>query len=294
MSTGNRGIVVSHDPGFVNQVGRALEASGCILSRHNSAETAQIEATEKVFALVVTEAELPGLSGFELCRQLKEDEVPPKVIVVHRGDPRATERADEAGADALLQRPITAAGLVELVDELLGPAYFLKASQERPPARPPIEPSAGAAGMSIVDPATGVFGPDGDSWADAAVSSAVMALASQQMEQIDAGNTMELPEDMVENFDEEHPVSVKVDAGTTAHFLPPPSEGDLIADSDSNSFDSLRSLVSEEVNKALAPGGAFAERLEAAVNRAVVAALHSVLPKISEEAARIAKGEDES
>ncbi len=312
MSQGRRVLIVSHDPGFARQVSSALDGMGCRLVELASAEAALADAAERVVALVVAEAELPGTSGYELCRQLKADELPPKCILVHRGESAAAQRGRDVGCDAVLARPLSGERLLAAVDQLLGTGYFLTAVGGD---------TAGAgdfgwdrAADSIVDPAVGLFSqyfedgelPQLDTGNLEALESAslddMMSLGSgdypdsgdQESPRSRGPVTVELAPENFEGFDETHAVRVPVDASITAHFLPlgdpaatSASVEIAVEDSDSGGspapmpasgdVDVWRAVVDERIAAALGPGGVLADRLEAAITDAVTEALRRVL-----------------
>ncbi len=273
MSKSNRGLIVSPDPGFVNQARGALRAEGARIEAVSSAEEALGIVVAKGAGLVVAEAELPGASGYQLCIDLKELADSPLVVLVHLGsDTRAARRAREAGADETLRRPFAASHLVARVRSLVDATFF------RATGEVPLPPSADRSAMSLVEPASGLFraqntDPDVSAWVDSIVSEAIVPL--------EVGNTQELPAVAVEPFDEDNPVSVPVDAHTTAHFRPVSVEpGPALTDGD------VRRLVAEGLQEFAEPGGALTLAIQASVQAAVADALRGVLPAVVTEAAR--------
>jgi DNA-binding response OmpR family regulator len=73
--------------------------------------------------LVIVDAQMPGLSGYEVCRALREDADAPRphVIMLSAGA-RASDKAlaDEAGVDEFLTKPFSPATLRERVRDILG------------------------------------------------------------------------------------------------------------------------------------------------------------------------------
>ncbi len=71
--------------------------------------------------VVVLNVGLPGIDGFKLCRQIKEDETLTRPMVIAVGssdDPKAESKATEAGADAFLKKPVDMDQLPELLERL--------------------------------------------------------------------------------------------------------------------------------------------------------------------------------
>jgi len=72
--------------------------------------------------LVVTDLHMPGMDGEQLCRALKSDPVlaeTPVIVMLGRGEPEERGRAVRAGADDLLQKPLSRLALVRAVDRFL-------------------------------------------------------------------------------------------------------------------------------------------------------------------------------
>jgi CheY-like chemotaxis protein len=277
MEKNNRGLIVSPDPGFVNQARGALRREGALIEHVSTAEEALGSVVAEGATVVVAEVDLPGASGYRLCMDLKELPDPPVVVLVHLGsDSRAGQRASEAGADETLRRPFAASHLVARVRALVGEDFFEASAEEK-------DPDADRSAMSLVEPASGLFGyagrdPEASAWADSVVSQAVLP--------VDAGSTQELPAMALELFDEEHPVSVPVNASTTAHFHAVEDEGRGLAEHD------VRRLVQAGLRDFAAPGGPLANAIQATVQSAIADALKSVLPAVAAEAARRARDDE--
>jgi signal transduction histidine kinase/DNA-binding response OmpR family regulator len=111
---GGRILVVDDDP----LVSRSLVA---VLNRHGhpavhaeSGEQALDVLSRESFDLVILDVRLPGMSGFDTCRRIREVHGPalPVLIVTAFGDAAALREGQEAGADDLLQKPVDASALL--------------------------------------------------------------------------------------------------------------------------------------------------------------------------------------
>ncbi len=260
-----RTLVVSPDPGLVNQVRGAIQVLGGRVATSPTGELALVQAAQGNVELVIAATELPGMDGFDLCRRLKSLESPPRTVLVHSvADRRVARMAGEVGADATLRRPFQGFQLARRLEELMGSRFFT----DRPPTvstQTVGEPEMHPAAASLVDPMTGVFyGGQGDevevqisadeSWAEAVVSAAIQPLDDEELpsqsqaiaERPGPDETQDLPELAVQTFDEDHPVSVPVDAGTTAHFRPiRPPGGDSQAGDESDAAQAPEASVEE-------------------------------------------------
>jgi len=89
------------------------------LREHDVAEAATAEeALRRVdgeaFDAVIVDLILPQFGGLRLCRKIKENAAPPRVIVMS-GDEQLKDEAHDAGADAFLAKPFTKDALVALL-----------------------------------------------------------------------------------------------------------------------------------------------------------------------------------
>lgn len=73
-------------------------------------------------ALVILEAMLPNLDGFQVCQQLKNDPATRHIPVVFYTLLWAEEQAARAGADAFLLKPQRKETLLETINRLLAAA----------------------------------------------------------------------------------------------------------------------------------------------------------------------------
>jgi DNA-binding response OmpR family regulator len=75
--------------------------------------------------LLIVDAVMPGLSGYDVCRALREDADGPQphVIMLTAGGQEADRvRADEVGVDEFVTKPFSPSDLRARVHELLGDA----------------------------------------------------------------------------------------------------------------------------------------------------------------------------
>lgn len=362
--TSARTLVVSPDPGLVNQVRGAIQVLGGRVATSPTGETALAAALRGGVELVIAAVELPGMDGFELCRRLRELDAPPTTVLVYSGgDHHVASLAGESGADATIRRPFQGNQLAARLAELVGMDFFKSEALAgmRPIAAS--DPDLHPAAASLVDPASGVFGfagrgpgravaSPGESWAEAVVSAAIPVLDDElpDADGLESGSmipvgaaaggdafaasagrgdgpdeTQDLPEVAVQTFDEEHPVSIPVDAATTAHFrpireddrLPPqvrvravepagpapegasarvdplPDGGGFLPDEGTlpPSTDRVYAIVREEMDRLVSPDGKLAAAIQRSVASAVAQAMRQVLPALAIEAARLAQGD---
>ncbi len=300
-----RTLIVSPDPGLVQQTRRVLEARGADVFSVATAEEASRASAENPPDLVISQVDLPRDSGYELCRQLKGGDHPPRVLLLFSTAEGSVERnVANCGADGAVRRPFLPAEFLQTLDSIVGRGFFGR----------PRRTDSSAPGPNGIDPlSTGNIQPLQSSGAD----------------------TQELPLLNVELFDEANPVSVPVDGSVTAHALPVVSvqsdgargptvdhsfdgdDGEAI-DEVRDPFTSSRTVsalgrdtgsrpafvgdgptpkslqeaarvrraVETRLDELLEPGGRLAKLLEATVERAVSAAIAAAVPAATAAADR--------
>jgi FixJ family two-component response regulator len=117
--------IVEDDEGMRRAIGRLLEAAGYGTAAFESAEAlSQAEAAEDACCLIL-DVQLPGLSGFDLRKQLAEagPNVPVIFITAH-DEPVNRETATRNGAVAYLPKPFARKDLLEAVARALSEIGF--------------------------------------------------------------------------------------------------------------------------------------------------------------------------
>ncbi len=296
MGSSTRTLVVSPDPGLVQQVRTALDTHGVKLTAASTAARAIALATEKDYALIIAAAELPDGSGYELSGSLKALEPSPVVLLVGGDrDGKAIARSHKAGADGFLHRPLRSAELIGRLRDLMGATWFAGGGEETSDFVPGV---TGVGPTSMIDPGTGVFPSEESGYSVDVLDDSLDGADGASLGL--AGNTEELPALAIEQFDEQHPVSVPVSADVTAHGLSPvkdrprtvtPPEGTapvaaLGPDTGKNPPVRSPHAVATEasldarISELMAPGGALSVRIEETVATAVSKALAEALPAI--------------
>jgi DNA-binding response OmpR family regulator len=98
-------LLVEDDDGIRTSVRMALEDQGYRVAEAADGETALQRFRDQPADLVVLDLMLPGMDGFECCRQVRRLSDAPIVIVSARGDSHDVVAGLEAGADDYVRKP---------------------------------------------------------------------------------------------------------------------------------------------------------------------------------------------
>jgi two-component system response regulator (stage 0 sporulation protein F) len=86
-----------------------------------SAEEAMLEISKGDLDLIITDIRLPGISGLELLRKIRDRHPLVKIVMMSgMDDPNLDEKAREAGANVFLRKPIEMSIFLDTVGEILG------------------------------------------------------------------------------------------------------------------------------------------------------------------------------
>ena len=112
-------LVVDDEPRMVEILQLALESAGhTVIAAPDAARAWQL-LTEQAVSLVVLDVMLPGVSGIELCRRIREQSGVPVILLTALGAARDRVAGLEAGADDYLAKPFSPRELVLRVAAIL-------------------------------------------------------------------------------------------------------------------------------------------------------------------------------
>lgn len=115
----SRILVVDDDPTVSEVVGRYLERDGFAVELVADGETALQRALSAPPDLVVLDLMLPGLSGLEVCRKLREVLPVPVIMLTALGEESDRVLGLELGADDYVTKPFSPRELVLRVQSVL-------------------------------------------------------------------------------------------------------------------------------------------------------------------------------
>jgi len=112
-------LLVEDDPGMVETVSYALRAEGFDLDVVGDGDQAVTRALSEEYDLLLLDVSLPGLSGVEVCRRVREESVVPIVMVTARDAEVERVLGLESGADDYVAKPFGIRELLARVGAIL-------------------------------------------------------------------------------------------------------------------------------------------------------------------------------
>lgn len=112
-------LVVERNPAVQRLERFFLEQAGYSVEFASDGTSALARAQELRPKIVVTEILVPRMDGLSLCRALKSDPQTKSIIVLIFSHLHAEDRANEAGADGFMVKPIDEERLIDIVSKLL-------------------------------------------------------------------------------------------------------------------------------------------------------------------------------
>jgi two-component system response regulator PhoP len=102
-----RFLVVEDHVGMADQLGKGFSERGYVAKLVSNGEEGLFEAQEIDYTLAVIDLGLPGMSGLELIKRLRQSgNTLPIIVLTARDDVETIVQAMEAGADDYLKKPV--------------------------------------------------------------------------------------------------------------------------------------------------------------------------------------------
>lgn len=118
----SRILIVEDSPTQAAYVRAILEEAGHVVTTAVDGSQALALFEEEMFELVLSDVNMPGMSGYELCAELRQNPATqqlPIILLTSRNDPMAIVRGLECGADNFITKPYDPAYLLERVRTIL-------------------------------------------------------------------------------------------------------------------------------------------------------------------------------
>lgn len=138
-SSKKRILAVDDDTNALGALRQILTGKGYEVTTAISGEEAlEAIAGAEGFDLIVLDVAMPGMSGFEVCRKLRENpktQDVPVVFLTAKGRLMDMAEGDDAGSDLYLIKPVLASKLLHMLDLFLSPdAPLAKKPRQSPTA----------------------------------------------------------------------------------------------------------------------------------------------------------------
>ncbi len=113
-------LLVEDDPRIVSFIRRGLEAEGHVIEAADTAVRGLNLARENDYPLVILDRMLPDMDGIEICRQLRQERVDSRILMLTAKDALSDKVGGlHAGADDYLTKPFSFDEFVARVEALL-------------------------------------------------------------------------------------------------------------------------------------------------------------------------------
>lgn len=120
---GKRVLLIEDEPNIIEAISFILSRDGFTVHTHEDGETALDKVTAAPPDMIILDVMLPGRSGFDILRDLRNDERTaklPVLMLTARGQTKDRELAHELGADHFMTKPFSNTEVRDHVRTVLG------------------------------------------------------------------------------------------------------------------------------------------------------------------------------
>ena len=114
-------LLIEDEPNIIEAIKFILSREGWQVYAHSNGETATEVVHERAPDVVILDAMLPGRSGYDILRELREDTrtaALPILMLTARGQTKDREMAERAGASRFMTKPFSNAEVLDAVKAL--------------------------------------------------------------------------------------------------------------------------------------------------------------------------------
>ncbi|MGZ4843748.1 MAG: response regulator transcription factor, partial [Candidatus Angelobacter sp.] len=115
MAERSRILVVDDETQIARVLKTALSSQGYEVKTAGDGESALNLAVDWIPDLIVTDLSMPGMTGIELCRSVRERSPVPIIVLSVRGEEKTKIDALDAGADDYVTKPFSVSELLARV-----------------------------------------------------------------------------------------------------------------------------------------------------------------------------------
>lgn len=115
-------LIADDEPGVRSLVRMTLESEAYEILEASNGEEALALAREQLPQLALLDVMMPGLSGFEVCKQLKADPATAGITIVMltaRAQETDVKEGEAVGADDYFTKPFSPVSLMRKVNEII-------------------------------------------------------------------------------------------------------------------------------------------------------------------------------
>ena len=119
MDSLNHILVVDDDDRIRNLLKEYLNENNFLVSTAQNSQEAKIKLNHFKFDLIVLDVMMPGQSGYELTKEIKNDKSPPIILLTAKGEVENRIKGLELGADDYIGKPFEPKELLLRINNII-------------------------------------------------------------------------------------------------------------------------------------------------------------------------------
>ncbi len=119
---GKNVLLIEDEPNIIEAISFILSRDGWSVATHSNGHDAVGVVQSNVPDLVILDVMLPGKNGYEILRELREQDATralPVLMLTAKGQIKDREMAERAGASRFMTKPFSNAEVLQVVRELV-------------------------------------------------------------------------------------------------------------------------------------------------------------------------------